>query len=67
MEYSAQDAAVRQLLEAPSDEGLAQWGIDYVMIGPSERADYAVDESWFAAHCTLLYNQGGYSIYQVNG
>ena len=67
MEYSAQDAAVRQLLEAPSDEGLAQWGIDYVMIGPSERADYAVDESWFAAHCTLLYDQGGYSIYQVNG
>jgi len=37
------------------------------MIGPSERADYAVDESWFAAHCTLLYDQGGYSIYQVNG
>ena len=67
MEYSAQDAAVRQLLEAPSDEGLAQWGIGYVMIGPSERADYAVDESWFAAHCTLLYDQGGYSIYQVNG
>lgn len=65
MDYSAQEAAVRQLLEAPSEEELAQWDIDYVMIGPSERADYTVDESWFAAHCTLLYDQGGYSVYQV--
>lgn len=65
MDYSAQEAAVRQLLEAPSEEELAQWDIDYVMIGPSERADYTVDESWFAAHCILLYDQGGYSVYQV--
>lgn len=65
MDYSTQEAAVRQLLEAPSEEELAQWDIDYVMIGPSERADYTVDESWFAAHCTLLYDQGGYSVYQV--
>ena len=67
MDYSTQEAAVRQLLESPSEEELAQWDIDYVMVGPSERADYTVDESWFAAHCTLLYDQGGYSIYQVNG
>ncbi|WP_373209205.1 hypothetical protein [Allofournierella massiliensis] len=66
MDYSAQEAAVRQLLESPSDESLNQWGIDYVMISPSERADYAVNENWFATHCTLLYDQGGYSIYQVN-
>lgn len=66
MDYSAQEAAVRQLLESPSNESLDQWGIDYVMISPSERADYAVNENWFATHCTLLYDQGGYSIYQVN-
>ena len=66
-EYSAQEAAVRQLYEAPSQQGLAQWGIAYVMISDAERANYAVDEAWFDQNCTLLYQQGGYKIYQAAG
>ena len=53
------------MLEAPA-ENLAlfeEYGVDYVVIGDSERYNYALDEMWFAENCGLVYDEGGVSIY----
>ena len=62
-EKAAFDA--RRMLEAPA-ENLAlfeEYGVDYVVIGDSERYNYALDEMWFAENCGLVYDEGGVSIY----
>ena len=62
-EKAAFDA--RRMLEAPADN-LAlfeEYGVDYVVIGNSERYNYALDEAYFAENCALVYNEGGVSIY----
>lgn len=62
-EKAALDA--RRMLEAPADS-LAlfeEYGVDYVVIGNSERYNYALDEAYFAENCALVYNEGGVSIY----
>ena len=63
--YQRADFDARQMLEAPADN-LAlfeQYGVDYVVIGSSERYNYALDEAYFAANCALVYDEGGVSIY----
>ena len=65
MNYQRADYDARQMLEAPADS-LAlfeQYGVDYVVIGSSERYNYALDEAYFAANCALVYDEGGVSIY----
>ena len=48
-------------------EALAEeLGVDYVYIGDSERAMYDVNYNWFAENCTLVYEQGGISIFAVD-
>ena len=64
-DYSAQEAAVRQLYEAPTPEALAAWGVDYVVISGWERSDFAVNEAWYAQNCLPVFQQGEYVIYRV--
>ena len=62
-EKAALDA--RRMLEAPADN-LAlfeEYGVGYVVIGNSERYNYALDEVYFAENCALVYDEGGVSIY----
>ena len=65
MNYSPQEAAIRELYETPSRQQLEAWGIDYVMISNWERSDYQVDEAWFAENCTRIFSQGQFTLYQV--
>lgn len=65
MDYSAQEAAVRQLYEQPTHELLAEWGIDYAVFSPAERASYAVNESFYKSNFPIWYAGGGYTIYQI--
>ena len=62
-EKAALDA--RRMLEAPADSHalFEEYGVDYVVIGNSERYNYALDEAYFAENCALVYNEGGVSIY----
>ena len=55
----------RRMLEAPEDSHalFEEYGVDYVVIGSSERYNYALDEAYFAANCALVYDEGGVSIY----
>ncbi len=43
----------------------AEYGVDYVYIGPSEYAKYPVDYDYFADNYPLVYSQGGISIFQI--
>lgn len=65
MDYGVQEAAVRELYEAPSEAVLAQWGVGYVFISSYERANYAVDAAWYAARYPVWYRLGEYTIYRV--
>lgn len=65
LDYSVQQAAIREMYESPSEELLSFWNISYVMISNAERSDYAVNEDWFALHGTLIFEQGEYRIYQI--
>ena len=55
----------RQMLEAPGENLalFAQYGVDYVVVGDSERYNYALDAAWFAENCALIYDEGGVLIY----
>lgn len=65
MDYAAQQQAVRQLYETPSQELLDWWGVDYVLFSSYERADYAADEGWYAARFPAVYQAGEYTVYAV--
>lgn len=65
MDYAAQDAAVRTLYEAPTEELLAQWGVDYVLFSSYERNDYDADEGWYAARYEAVWQRGEYTLYRV--
>ena len=53
------------LYNALYDKGIAINDVDpdYVVVGDSERYNYALDEAYFAANCALVYDEGGVSIY----
>lgn len=46
-------------------EALARLGVDYVVIGPAERAQLAVDEDYFAGQYPVVIDHAGYRIYRV--
>lgn len=65
MNYARQEAAVRALYEAPTEQMLADWGVDYVYLSSYERASYAIDEDFYAARYPAIYRQGEYTIYRI--
>ena len=67
IDYAQAAFDARRMLEAP-EESLAlfaEYGVDYVVIGASERANYAVDEAYFAQNCELVYDAGSVRIYSA--
>ncbi len=44
---------------------MRQYGIEYVVIGPSEKSQYAVNENFFSAHTPLLLETNRYKVYDV--
>ena len=63
--YQAQENAVTALYEAPAEELLRQWGIRYAVIGPEERSSFAVDEAFYQTRFPILYEDGGYTVFQT--
>lgn len=51
------------------DEGyealLANYGVDYVVVGPYEVADFDADAQFWAAQADPVYDFGGYAVYEV--
>ncbi|MBQ8648296.1 MAG: hypothetical protein IJ484_09150 [Oscillospiraceae bacterium] len=65
MNYSAQEQAVRQMYESPTEELLAQWGVDYVSISSWERGSYQVDEAFYVGRYPVWYQNSEYTVYDV--
>lgn len=65
MHFEAQDAAVRELYENPSEALLHTWGVDYVMYSGYERNDYQNHEDWYAQRYPVWLRHGEYTIYQI--
>ena len=65
LNYSENQAALTELYETPSLEGLRRWNVDYILISSHERYAYDVDEAWFSAHCTPVYSSGNIILYQA--
>ncbi len=66
--------AIREIYQFPRpstlEETLNRWQIDYVLVGPEERAQYGVTpvlEERLGQILELAYDQGGYRIYRAKG
>ncbi len=67
LNYSVQHADRREMLEHPAEnaELFEDYNVSYVYISNYERADFAVDEAWFAANGTLVFESGSVRIYAL--
>lgn len=64
--YDERAAVVPVMFTHPAENLslFAQYGVEYVLIGPSERGQFAVDEAWFLDNCTLVYRNDSVSLYR---
>lgn len=60
--------ASRSILSGAPDalQLVERYGVDYVVIGPRERADMAASDAFWDRHGTLLFRQGEQRIYGVD-
>lgn len=65
MDYGDEYAAMRLLYEAPDASILDLWGVDYVVFDASVTAEFAADESWYAARYPVWYENGSCRVYQI--
>lgn len=65
MDYGDEYAAMRLMYEAPDASILELWGIDYVVFDASVTAEFAADESWYAARYPVWYENGSCRVYQI--
>ncbi len=65
MNYTEQEAAQYLLYTEPTEALLAEWGIDYVYISSYERANYALDEAWYAARYPIVFQSGDITLYAI--
>lgn len=63
--YQKAEQAVSMMYQDPSQQWLFdQYGVDYVLVGPSERYSYVItDESAFEQQFTLIHQEGEYHLY----
>lgn len=66
LDYATQQADARLMLEQPSEYAalLDAYEVDYVYISNSERANYDVDEDWYAENAALMQSVGDVNIYE---
>ena len=69
IDYSEQYLAVARMLENPagSAELFERYGVAYAYISSYERADFDVDEAWFAENGELVFSAGDVCIYRLGG
>ena len=46
---------------------LAEYGVDYVLVGPYERGSFLVEEGALEELFPKVYDDGTQALYQVNG
>lgn len=69
VDYSEQEESLSLLYEQPSlyfDFYAEKYGIDYVLIGSHERANYDIDYTYFEEHFSVFYENDSLVIYSVD-
>ena len=63
--YLPRQADVDRMYQG-NGELLRQYRIDYVVIGPDEKSMWPnLNEAYFSANFSLIFNENGYKIFQV--
>lgn len=67
-DWAVRVQAARAILSGgpDADAAIARYGIDYVVIGPRERAEMDASDTYWGRHGTLLFSRGLYRIYGVD-
>ena len=67
VDYFAREAQVAEMYRGGTafETGAEELGVDYVYIGGSEYAKYAVDYDYFVENYPLVYSADGISIFQI--
>lgn len=67
--YEARQEEVRSIyrFDQGTEEVLARYGVDYVVIGPDERSSLGADEEAFRARYPLAFETPAYRVYAVGG
>lgn len=65
--YAQREPEVAAIYQGGAEtlEALARLGVDYVVIGPVERAQMTVDEDHFAGRYPVVIDYAGYRVYRV--
>lgn len=68
IDYSAQQAAERQMLSDPSSSAalFTEYNVAYAYISSYERANFSADTAWFDENCTLLFSSGSVRLYALD-
>ncbi|MFN0088297.1 MAG: hypothetical protein ACKVX9_23100 [Blastocatellia bacterium] len=69
IEYAAREQDVRAIYQGGSAslEPLARYGVDYLVIGPRERAELLPDENDFLARYPVVIEHAGYRVFRIRG
>lgn len=68
LDYSAQESAVRQMLEAPADNQqlFEEYGVRYVYVSHHELGNYSVDMDYYRQNSDCIYSENGTYIFDMN-
>ena len=69
LDYTTQRDDARRMLEQPAEylDLLDDYGVDYVYLSTQERANFALDEAWYAENAELVYTSGDVNVYRRPG
>lgn len=69
IEYGAREQEIRAIYQGGSAslEPLARLGVDYLVIGPRERAELLPDENDFLTRYPLVIDHAGYRVFKIRG
>ena len=67
IDYSRQSFDEKRMLEAPGEnlELFKQYGVRYAYISSHERANFDVDEAWFALNGETIFREGDVAVYAL--
>jgi hypothetical protein len=67
LNYAQRELDVKAIYKGGAQmiEPLSRLGVDYIVVGPAERAELGADETLFGSLCQLVIEHAGYRVYQV--
>ena len=65
-DWQDKEVAVHRMLQGVDPEDVARYHVDYVVIGPQERAaPYSANDAYWRVTAELVHTEGAYQVYRV--